>query len=102
MGADAFSLPALGPLGLTAARWVRALLTSVMPWDRLCTDHRLSDRSSPARDYLDRAHRRGVFYALAGEFNRRVRRLLPLGIGVLLASHAVQIMNFLFAWRRSG
>jgi type IV secretory pathway VirB2 component (pilin) len=35
-------------------------------------------------------------YALEGEFDGGVRRLLRMGIGLLLASHAAQIMNVLF------
>jgi len=35
-------------------------------------------------------------YTLAGQFEGGVRRFFRLGIGLLLASHAVQIMNFLF------
>ena len=35
-------------------------------------------------------------YALGAEFDGGVRRLFRMGIGLLLASHAVQIMNFLF------
>jgi len=95
MGPLAISVPAPGPLVPAAAGWVRAPKTPVTPWDRLCTDQRLSDRSGPARDYLDRVHRI-IFCTLAGEFDCGVRRLLRMGIGLPLASYAVQIMNFLF------
>lgn len=76
---------------------MRAVQIPVMPWD-------------PALytivDYLTGPALHGIIsiafiaaalaYALGAEFDGGVRRLFRMGIGLLLASHAVQIMNFLF------
>jgi type IV secretory pathway VirB2 component (pilin) len=85
-------------LVLTAAGWVRAAQTPLMPWDP--TLHTIVDYlTGPALHaiiwiaFIAAA----LDYALAGEFDRGgVRRLFRVGIGLLLASHAVQVMNFLF------
>jgi type IV secretory pathway VirB2 component (pilin) len=93
----AVSPAALGPFVLTAAGWVRVAQTPVMPWDP--TLHTIVDYlTGPAlHAIIWIAFIAAAFdYALAGEFDRGVLRLFRMGIGLLLASHAVQIMNFLF------
>ena len=93
----AFSSASLGPLVLTAGGWVRAAQTPVMPWDP--TLYRIVDYlTGPALHAMTWIAfiAAALSYALGAEFDGGVRRLFRMGIGLLLASHAVQIMNLLF------
>ena len=94
----AFLLPAaLGSLAGPGACWAHTVQPPVMPWDpTLCV----------VTDYLTGPALRTVAwlafgaaaigYALGGEVDGSVGRLLRMGAGIMLALHAVQIANFLF------
>jgi type IV secretory pathway VirB2 component (pilin) len=93
----AFSPDPLGPLVLTTGDWVRVAQTPVMPWDS--TLYTILDYlTGPALHTITWIAfiAAALAYALGAEFDGGVRRLFRMGIGLLLASHAVQIMNFLF------
>jgi type IV secretory pathway VirB2 component (pilin) len=93
----AFSPDLLGPLVLNTGDWVRAAQTPVMPWDP--TLYTILDYlTGPALHAITWIAfiAAALAYALGVEFDGGARRLFRMGIGLLLASHAVQIMNFLF------
>ena len=93
----AFSPGPLGPLVRITGDWVRVAQTPVMPWDP--TLYTIFDYlTGPALHAITWIAfiAAALAYALGAEFDSGVRRLFRMGIGLLLASHAVQIMNFLF------
>ena len=97
MAPVAFWPAALGPLLLAAGGWVPAAQTPVMPWDP--TLYTILDYlTGPALHAISWIVfiAAALAYALGAEFEGGVRRLFRMGIGLLLASHAVQIMYFLF------
>ena len=76
---------------------MRAAQTPVMPWDP--TLYTILDYlTGPALHAIAWIAfiAAAIAYALGAEFDGGVRRLFRMGIGLLLASHAVRIMNFLF------
>jgi type IV secretory pathway VirB2 component (pilin) len=97
MGRLALSTAALRPLMPPAAGWARAAQTPVMPWDP--TLYAVVDYlTGPALHAIAwlALIAAALDYALGGKLDGGVVRLFRMGVGLLLALHAVQIMNFLF------